>query len=347
MNGHIAHAVAFALGLLVVLLTWQSIIVTVILPRRSRNVLALVTWLTTYRVVTLAARLAPDRRRFDGLLALLGPVNIIVLLVTWMACFTIGFGLLFFGTSPVSVAGAIDLAGSSIFTLGFATPTSAASKALVYAAAASGMVVIALQIGYLPTIYGAYSAREALVTLLNMRAQESGVITGPLVLANHPLPASAGMLDSLFSTWETCAAAVIESHTNYPWLIVFRSPRSSESWVTSMLAILDAIALLDAVAPGAVSGEARHCEFACSAAMHELANMLLPRPVVAEANEPIAAAEVRAALEAVVAMVPAERTLEEACATFATSRFRYETDALLLGAFLSLPRIGWLRPVAR
>lgn len=37
-------------------------------------------------------------------------------------------------------------------------------------AAASGPLVIALQIAYLPTLYGAYNRREVEVTLLKSRA---------------------------------------------------------------------------------------------------------------------------------------------------------------------------------
>ncbi|GAB3123614.1 hypothetical protein [Glaciibacter psychrotolerans] len=65
-------------------------------------------------------------------------------------------------------AGAVAL--FSVFTLGYAAPTNAGNTVLVYAAAITGLIVIALQIGYLPTLYAAFNRREAEVTLLVSRA---------------------------------------------------------------------------------------------------------------------------------------------------------------------------------
>jgi hypothetical protein len=58
------------------------------------------------------------------------------------------------------------MSGSSLFTLGFATPDGAVSYGIVFVAAISGIAVIALMIGYMPTLYAAYNRRETLVTML-------------------------------------------------------------------------------------------------------------------------------------------------------------------------------------
>jgi len=194
---------------LLVLATWQSIIVTIILPRRTRNWIAVTGWVATYYVLTALAQRARDPARKDAILALLGPVNIVGLLGTWMLLFGVGFGFVMWGTEAASFWDSLDLAGSSIFTLGFATGKTPFSHFLMDLAAASGMIVVGLQIGYLPTIYGAYSQREALVTLTSMRCSEgNGVLTGASVLRNHPLPPSADLLRSLFASWEASAAAI-------------------------------------------------------------------------------------------------------------------------------------------
>ena len=341
----VAHVLAFAAGVTVVLATWQSIIVTIILPRRSRNGIGLAIWVATYRVVTALARVRGVERG-DGYVALLGPVNIVALLFGWMALFVAGFGLVFWSFAHLRLADAFDLAGSSMFTLGIAAGTPGLLHALMYVCAASGMILVGLQIGYLPTIYSAYSAREALVTLLNMRCQENGVITGALVLAHHPLPESSDLLAGLFASWEACAAAIIESHTNYPWLIVFASPRASESWVTSMLAMLDAIAMLEAVAPSAVPPQAKHCRFACATTLRELAAMLIPKPESGGTVSRLTAAEFERALVELRGSLPAERSAAQAWETFRSLRTEYEAAALELGTFLRRRNDGWLRPLA-
>jgi hypothetical protein len=336
-------------GVAIVLATWQSIIVTIILPRRVRNWITLGGWVSTYEVLTLLARRSRDPLRRDAILALLGPVNIVGLLFTWMALFAVGFAFMMWAAGGGRLAESFDLAGSSIFTLGFATGKSAFSHFLMDAAAASGMIVVGLQIGYLPTIYAAYSTRESHVTLLTMRAADGGILNGISVLRNHPLPFSADVIRNLFSSWETSAAEIIESHTNYPWLIAFRSPRATESWVTSMLAVLDTIALLDAIAPSLLPAEAEHCRFACASTLEVLSDLLVPQPrEPAEIIAPLTRDEFLTAVESLRPYLPFERNPLEAWPLFCTSRVEYESAALKLAAYIMIPvpPEGWLRPVA-
>lgn len=342
----LARAAALTAGFAIVLATWQSIVVTIILPRRTRNWIPSVAWVATYRLIVAVARLARDPAAEDALLALLGPVNIVLLLFVWLTSFVVGFALIFLAFGDVSFGEAVDLSGSSMLTLGFATAKSPLARILMLAAAASGSIVVALQIGYLPAIYAAYSQRESLVTLLNLRCQESGVVTGRNVLEQHPLPHSEALLRDLFRSWEACAASILESHTNYPWLIVFRSPRATESWITSMLAILDALAMLQALGAADAFPEAEHCRFACTGALFELAKTLRPRVARSSGRGPrLGRAEVRAALVAISPLVGATREPDEALAAFARERAAYEAPVLELGAFVRLRNLGWLRPL--
>lgn len=340
-----AHVATFAAGLVIVFATWQSIIATIILPRRTRNWIAALAWLGTHRVIAGVARRLSDLDAKDRILALLGPVNIVLLLFVWLGLFVAGFALAFYAFGDVSFGDAIDLSGSSMLTLGFATAKTALARFVMFAAAASGMIVVGLQIGYLPAIYAAYSQRESLVTLLNMRCQESGSITGRNVLEQHPLPASEDLLRSLFASWEACAAAIVESHTNYPWLIVFRSPRASESWITSMLAMLDAATLLDVADAGATIPEARHCRFACAVALRELAGLLRPKVRRPQAPVPLRRGDVEAALATLAPAVASARDPDDVWNDFVAARAEYEAAALDLGAFVSVRDAGWLRPV--
>ena len=89
--------------------------------------------------------------------------------------------------------------------------------ALSFLEAAIGLGVVALMISYLPTIYGAFARREALVGMLEVRVGS---------------PASAGMLfaryetigrlewieEDLFGRWEQWFTEVEESHTSQPAL---------------------------------------------------------------------------------------------------------------------------------
>jgi hypothetical protein len=143
-------------------------------------------------------------------------------------------------------------AGSSIFTLGFAEPQGAAPAVIVFLAAGSGLVIVALQIGYLPTLYNAFNRRETEVTLLNARG---GVPAwGPELLArtHYALGTGVSTLDTLpelYMNWERWAADVAESHSTYLPLVRFRSPGGFSSWVTSLLSVLDSAALILSLSP--------------------------------------------------------------------------------------------------
>ena len=145
-------------------------------------------------------------------------------------------------------------AGSSLFTLGFAVPAGRRGRSIVFVAAATGLVILTLQIAYLPTLYAAFNRRETQVALLSARA---GVPSwGPELLARtyYALGTGVSTLDTmpdLYQRWESWAADVAESHATYPVLVRFRSPEPLSSWVISLLAVLDSAALFLALSPKA------------------------------------------------------------------------------------------------
>ena len=122
----------------------------------------------------------------------------------------------------------------------------------MFAAAATGLAILTLQIAYLPTLYAAFNRRETEVALLNARA---GVPSwGPELLSRTHYALGSGVstintLPDLYERWERWAADVAESHTTYLPLVRFRSPRPLSSWVTALLAVLDSAALLLALSP--------------------------------------------------------------------------------------------------
>jgi hypothetical protein len=123
--------------------------------------------------------------------------------------------------------------------------------------AATGLVVVALQIAYLPTLYAAFNRRESLVTTLESRA--GAPAWGPEILARHHAVGIVDNLPAFYADWERWSADVAESHTTYPVLISFRSPDLLRSWVVALLAVLDSAALYLAFNPERAPSEARLC----------------------------------------------------------------------------------------
>jgi DNA-binding MarR family transcriptional regulator len=247
-----ARCVAAAIGALLVLTIWGSVIGTLIVPR---PVASWVTRLADRVVVAIydaLIRPVRDYERRDRILATQAAAILITQLVGWLGSFLAGFTLVLWPLDGRSISQVFTDAGSSIFTLGFAEPQDAGPAALVFFAAATGMVVVALQIGYLPTLYAAFNRRETQVALLNAR---SGFPAwGPELLARTQYAlgtdtSTINTLPDLYLGWERWSADVAESHTTYLPLVRFRSPLPFSSWVTSLLAVLDSAALLLCLSP--------------------------------------------------------------------------------------------------
>src|SRR5690349_4579685 len=247
-----ARWAAAACGIVLILTGWQSVIGTLIVPRPvaswlTRSVDRLV--LAVYRTVT---RPVTDYVRRDRILATQAAAILVTQLGAWLGIFLAGFTLALWPSPGRNFTTALADAGSSIFTLGFAEPPGTTPAVIVFVAAATGMVVVALQIGYLPTLYAAFNRRETEVALLAARA---GVPSwGPELLArtHYALGSGVSTLDTLpdlYARWERWAADVGESHTTYLPLVRFRSPRPLSSWVTALLAVLDSAALFLALSP--------------------------------------------------------------------------------------------------
>jgi hypothetical protein len=62
------------------------------------------------------------------------------------------------------------VSGSSVFTLGFSPVSTVLQTALAFSEAGIGLLLIALLIAYLPTMYTSWSRREAGVAQLEVRA---------------------------------------------------------------------------------------------------------------------------------------------------------------------------------
>lgn len=243
-------------GATVIIGTWISVIATLVVPRGLRS-------RTTKMVrdlVRLPFQAAADHMRSyeakDRVLAWAAPLSILATLLSWLLVLLIGFALLLDGLSRLGMVSALREAGSSVFTLGFASSARSQLTFVDFCAAATGPVVIGLQVGYLPALYSAYSRREAEVTLLQSRAGSPA--WGPEILSRHRQIRNLYLtLPTFYQGWERWAAEISESHTNYPVLIHFRSPRAHRNWLIGLLAVMDAAALELSLNPRSAAPELR------------------------------------------------------------------------------------------
>lgn len=246
--------IGFGAGAILVVGTFLSVLRTLVVPRGYSSRLTGVVSRVVFRVFLAAANRADDYETKDRRLALVAPMSLIGLLVSWLGLLLLGYTLVLW---PFEGADAFLEAGSALFTLGFVSGQETGPTGVLFVAAATGPVIIALQIAYLPTLYNAFNRREVLVTLLESRA--GAPAWGPELLARHAMVGTTDNLAEFYGEWERWAADVAESHTTYPTLVWFRSAHELQSWVGGLLAVLDSAALYLAVAPSSAPSEARLC----------------------------------------------------------------------------------------
>jgi hypothetical protein len=336
-----------ALGLLIVVLTSASVLFTIVLPREPCGFERLSTLVNrSVRLVFVGlSRLARSYEGKDVVLASTAPVSLIAQLALWAGCFVVGFALML---EPVThgFPSALSQAAGSMFTVGTVDLAGPPDRALDIAAGAIWVVIVALQIAYLPALYGAFNRRENLVAMLESRA---GIPAwGPELLARHQLVGIIDALPGFYADWEAWSADVAESHTTYPVMLLFRSPEPWFSWLIGLIAVLDGAAMHLSLAPSTATSQARLCLRMGFTALNRIATALHwhvdpdpnpEGPIVLTYDE----------FDKAVSMLegvgfPMERTAEEAWPDFRGWRVNYETVAYRLADRLTAPPAPWSGP---
>jgi len=239
----VAQVVAVVAGTLVVVWTLASAVKSVVVPRGVIPSITRVHFVSIRKLFNIFAGPSRSYETRDRVLALYAPLALVTLPAIWAVLVLVGFTSIFWGTGVQPLTEAFATSGSSLFTLGFLHPDETARITLVFIEAGIGLGLISLMISYLPTIYGAFSRREALVGMLEVRA---GLPPSPAALLTRYV--RIGWLDKidedLFERWEAWFIDVEESHTSQPSLSFFRSPHPQRSWITAGGCVLDTAAIV-------------------------------------------------------------------------------------------------------
>jgi hypothetical protein len=343
-------AAAFGAGLVVV--AAASVIGTVVVPRAFESRLTTVANWTVDRLFWGVERCTRDVQRRDEILAFRAAVLLLAQLGVWLVTSLLGFALLLLPFTDGGLGYTVSEAASAMTTIGFAVPQNPAEKAIAVLAAFTSLGTLALQIGYLPALYGAYNRRETSVSLLTARA---GVPTwGPELLARTHFGlgsggSSVGTLPDLYAEWERWAADVTESHRTYLPLVYFRSHRTLTSWVTALLGVLDSAALYLAICPSAAPTiPARLClrsGFLCFTRIAQALGVRLPDEADPSSGTTLTYEEF---VEGVARLkrvgFPIEREPEEAWPDFVGWRVNYERAAYAVASAVSAPPALWSGP---
>ena len=263
---------ALIFGLLCCLSVALDALQTIILPRRptGRVRLTRIFYILTWApLVAVAERLNSHRVR-ERIYSAYGPVSLLLLLGLWATLLVAGFGSLYFalgtpfadainGHAHLSAMLRTDVyvSGTTLFTLGLGdvTPQSHWARALVVVESGTGLGFVALVIGYLPVLYQAFSRREISVAMLDGRAGSPPTATE--LLKRHGHEGGERDLSRLLEEWERWSAEILETHISYPILCYYRSQHDNQSWLSGLVAVLDACALLITTIEGPTARQAQ------------------------------------------------------------------------------------------
>jgi hypothetical protein len=271
-------------------------------------------------------------------------LSMIATLGAWLVLTFTGFAAIFWGLEgDVGVSLALELSGSSLFTLGFVRPEGFGLFMVAFTEAAIGLFLLALLITYLPTMYGAFGRREQGVTALAVRAGEppSG---RELIWRYHALD-RIEFLHDVWVDWERWFVELEESHTSLPALVFFRSPQPDHSWITAAGAVLDGAALAASTVAIPRDVQAEFCIRAGYLALRRIADFFrVPYDTNPRPSDPISIT--RAEWEAAVLGlgdegVPLKPDLDQAWRDFSGWRVNYDTVLLALANLTNAPYAEW------
>ncbi len=237
---------AIVVGIVMVLSVLADMVNTLVTTqtRRGRFWLTSILYLRAWAVLRFVVTRISSERRREMILGTFAPVSVLLLLCAWIIQQVIGFGLIWWGLDSISgadtLADEIYYSGVVYFTLGFGelVPVETIPRYGALIEAFSGVLTTALVIGYLPSLYSAYSERERQLMMLD-DGSEGRITPTNLVLSRCP-DGDPTPLNGFFKEWETWIAGVIETHSAFPMLMLFRSKHPGQHWVTALGLVADA-----------------------------------------------------------------------------------------------------------
>jgi hypothetical protein len=276
-------------------------------------------------------------------MAFYAPLSLLALLPVWLSSILAGYTGMFWALGTSSWREALKASGSSLLTLGFATTNDLPKTILMFSEATLGLIMVALLIAYLPTMYAAFSRREAVVTLLEVRAGSPPSAVEMIERYNriHGL----SRLSEMWRIWEVWFAEVEESHTSLAALTFFRSPQPNRSWITAAGAVLDTASLVASTVDVPHDPQADLCIRAGFLALRHIADSFhIPYNPDPHFGDPISVTrqEFDAVYDRLASHgIPLKSDRDQAWRDFAGWRVNYDTVLLALAELTMAPQAPW------
>jgi hypothetical protein len=341
--------VSFMAGAVLVGSTLTSAIRSFVVPRSENVFLTRLVFQSIYHLFQLRLRWTHSYAERDHLMAFFSPVSLLILPVVWLACVSLGYMGMFWAIGVQTWYDALWLSGSSLLTLGFAPTSNLPEMLLAFSEATIGLGLVALLISYLPTMFTAWTEREAAVTMLEVRAGNPPS-AAEMIMRMYRIR-GLEYLSDVWPIWERWFVDLEQTHTSLIPLVFFRSPHAGQSWVVAAGVILDAASITASTLDRPRDPQAELCIRAGYIALRAIVDFFnLPHRTSASPTDPISVT--RPEFEAVYdqlaqAGVPLKPDRDQAWRDFAGWRVNYDDVLRILAGMTMAPTAPWSgdRPV--
>jgi fumarate reductase subunit D len=338
------NVAAFAAGAAVVAAVFLSAVCTVVVPRGVPVRLTRIVFRTMRRFFEMPSRAASTYEQRDRAMALYAPVTLIVLPVVWLAITLIGFGAMYWALGVHPVRQAFTESGSSLLTLGFIRASDVPTTVLAFSEAAIGLILLALLITFLPSMYGAFSRREHSVATVTILAG-SPPSPAEMIQRFYLIKGLEQMEEEVWRPWLDWFVDVEESHTSFAGLPFFRSPQPDRSWITAAGVVLDSASLYASTLEVPRSPGAELCIRSGYVALRRIAEFYgMPFDPDPAPTDPISVSreEYDAVCDRLAEVgVPLRADRDQAWRDFAGWRVNYDRVLLALAALTMAPYAPW------
>ena len=335
--------ISLIIGILIVGSTLVAAIEAFVMPRAAHVWLMQIAFNFTGFFFGLRLKRATSYRDRDRIMALYSPLTLVFVPILMLALVLVGYMFIYWSLGEQTIHSTFQLSGSSLLTLGNAKIEGIAFEIIEFSEAMFGLILVALVIGYLPTMYSAFARRESAVAMLEVRA---GTPPSPTELITRSYQQEElDQLRELWTGWQIWFAEIEESHTSLPPLIYFRSPRPELSWITAAGVVLDTASLILSAIDVPYESRATFCIRSGYLALREIATFLEiefdpdPRP-----SDPISISryEFDAVLDQLAgAGVPLNADRDQAWEDYAGWRVNYDTVLIAIAARTLAPYAMW------
>lgn len=344
MGWFILRLLAAAVGLFVVAGTLVSAVKTFVLPRGVNVWLTGMIFHSINKLFRLRAWRVKSYAEVDRVMAMYAPLALVLLPAVMLALILMGYMGLFWAVDMAPLVAVFKLSGSSLLTLGYESGGTILHKVLEFSEAMIGLIMVALLIAYLPTIYSAFAKRETAVALLEAYAGTPPTAQ-EMLLRVHRI-GDLNELHDVWKLWQVWFAEIEESHTSLAPLSFFRSPQPDRSWITASGVVLDVAALVLSTVDIPFDAQAAICIRNGYIALRRIADFFGisydPKPAP---DDPISIS--REEYEALVDLLadrglPLQPDREQAWRDFAGWRVNYDTVLLRLANLTMAPYTPWV-----